>query len=52
MSNPLVSVIIPTFNRVDGLRATLDSLVGQTFPPDRYTVYRIKRQLDAPLAVY
>jgi GT2 family glycosyltransferase len=33
-----VSIIIPTYNRRDSLRAVLHSLAGQTYPPDRYEV--------------
>jgi glycosyltransferase involved in cell wall biosynthesis len=31
-SQPLVSVIVPTFNRPDTLAETLDSLIAQTYP--------------------
>lgn len=31
MNNPLVSIIIPTFNRVHLIRETLDSVVAQTY---------------------
>lgn len=33
-----VSVIIPTYNRKDSLRGTLDSLAQQTYPSDRFEV--------------
>jgi len=35
---PLISVIIPTFNRANALAATLASLADQTLPGDRYEV--------------
>jgi glycosyltransferase involved in cell wall biosynthesis len=35
---PTVSVIIPTYNRKDLLRETLDSLAQQTYPSDRFEV--------------
>src|SRR5215216_518469 len=35
---PMVSVIIPTYNRKDLLRETLDSLAQQTYPSDRFEV--------------
>jgi glycosyltransferase involved in cell wall biosynthesis len=35
---PLVSVIIPTYNRVNSLRRTLDSLAQQTYPAVRFEV--------------
>lgn len=31
MSNPLVTIIIPTYNRVDYLKLTLESILNQTF---------------------
>lgn len=37
-SDPLVSVIIPTHNRKDSLRRTLDGLASQTYPRDRFEV--------------
>lgn len=37
-SQPLVSVIIPTYNRKDSLLRTLDSLSHQTYPADRFEV--------------
>lgn len=35
---PLVSVVLPVFNDPDGLRTTVDSLVEQSYPSDRYEV--------------
>lgn len=37
-SLPLVSVIIPTYNRKDSLLRTLDSLSQQTYPAERFEV--------------
>lgn len=31
MTNPLVSVIIPTYNRPDFLKLTVESIISQTF---------------------
>lgn len=38
MREPLVSVVIPTFNRAELLRPSLESLIGQSVPRDRYEV--------------
>jgi len=38
MNCPRVSVVIPTFNRVDDLRRCLDSLMAQTVAPDEICV--------------
>ncbi len=35
---PFVSVIIPTYNRVDMLPITVDSLINQTYPNERYEI--------------
>jgi validoxylamine A glucosyltransferase len=35
---PRISVVIPTYNRAELLRRTLDSLTHQTLPPDDYEV--------------
>jgi hypothetical protein len=35
---PRISVVIPTYNRAELLRRTLDSLTDQTLPPDHYEV--------------
>ena len=35
---PLVTVVIPTYNRADSLRRTLDSLAQQAYPADHYEV--------------
>ena len=35
---PFVSVIIPTYNRAESLRRTLDSLALQAYPTDRFEV--------------
>ena len=37
-SLPVASVIIPAYNRIDLLRETLNSLVRQTYPSDRFEV--------------
>ena len=33
-----ISIVIPTFNRAELLRSTLDSLVDQSLPRDKYEV--------------
>lgn len=38
MTEPDVSIIIPTYNRKESLLRTLDSLARQTYPADRYEV--------------
>src|ERR1043166_4483726 len=38
LNNPAISVVIPTFNRAESLRATLQSLVVQTLPTSDYEV--------------
>lgn len=35
---PFVSVVVPVYNDPEGIRSTLDSLVGQSAPADRYEV--------------
>ena len=35
---PFLSVVIPTYNRRDSLRITLDGLVGQSYAPERFEV--------------
>jgi validoxylamine A glucosyltransferase len=35
---PRISVVIPTYNRAELLRRTLDSLTDQTLPPDDYDI--------------
>lgn len=35
---PRISVVIPTYNRAELLRRTLDSLTDQTLPPDDYEI--------------
>jgi len=42
---PLVTVIIPTYNRADSLRRTLDSLAQQAYPADRYEVLVVDDEL-------
>jgi len=37
-TSPLVSVIIPTFNRKDSVRRTLESLTEQTYPTEQFEV--------------
>lgn len=36
ISTPFLSVVIPTFNRKDSLRRTLDGLARQTYPADAF----------------
>src|SRR5260370_16156766 len=36
--SPVISVIIPTFNRAAMLRATLESFAAQSIPKNRYEV--------------
>lgn len=38
MKNPLVSVIIPVYNRADVVKGCLDSLKKQTYPKDRMEI--------------
>lgn len=38
MADPLISVIIPTYNRAEILRLALDSLAAQTLPSDEFEV--------------
>lgn len=38
MARPLISVIIPTYNRAALLRSSLESLAGQSLPVDQYEV--------------
>lgn len=38
MAKPLISVIIPTYNRAALLRSSLESLAGQSLPGDQYEV--------------
>lgn len=35
---PKISVVIPTYNRASMLGITLDSLLGQEYPPDQYEI--------------
>jgi glycosyltransferase involved in cell wall biosynthesis len=35
---PFVSIIIPTFNRADRLRTTVESLVAQEYPTERFEI--------------
>ncbi len=37
-THPFVSVIIPTYNRSARLEATVGSLIGQQYPPDRFEI--------------
>ncbi|KCZ72291.1 glycosyl transferase [Candidatus Methanoperedens nitroreducens] len=38
MDNIKVSIVIPTYNRKESLKETLDSLLNQTYPEDRYEI--------------
>ena len=35
---PFVSIVIPTFNRVETLEKTIESLIKQTYPQDHYEI--------------
>ncbi|MFW6382696.1 MAG: glycosyltransferase, partial [Haloferacaceae archaeon] len=49
---PLVSVVVPVYNDPEGLDATLDSLLAQTYPSDRYEVVVVDNDSgDETLAV-
>lgn len=52
MSNslPFVSVIVPAYNRPDGLRALLDALEEQSYPPYRFEVLVCDDGSEPPLA--
>lgn len=41
LSQPFISVIIPTYNRSASLRATVESLIAQTYPSDRFEIIRV-----------
>ncbi|EMA39643.1 glycosyltransferase, type 2 [Halococcus morrhuae DSM 1307] len=38
---PTLSVIIPVYNDLDGIRLTLESVTGQTYPTDEYEVLAV-----------
>ena len=40
-SSPFLSVVLPTFNRKDSLRKTLDGLARQTYPPEQFEVVAV-----------
>lgn len=49
---PYASVIVPVYNDPEGLRATLDTLVDQTYPDDNYEVLVVdNRSTDETRAV-
>ena len=41
MTLPFLSVVLPTYNRADSLRVTLDGLARQDYPPDKYEVLAV-----------
>ncbi|MWG33195.1 glycosyltransferase [Halomarina oriensis] len=52
LETPFVSVIVPVYNDPEGLRDTLDTLVGQTYDHERYEVLVVdNRSLDDTRAV-
>ena len=48
MERPDISVIIPTFNRIESLRSTLESLGAQTFPAERCEVIVVDDGSSSP----
>ncbi|MBR9706005.1 glycosyltransferase [Candidatus Pacearchaeota archaeon] len=38
LKNPFISVVIPTYNRKDLVTHTIDSLISQNYPTDKYEV--------------
>ncbi|WP_254547467.1 glycosyltransferase [Halomarina pelagica] len=49
---PFVSVIVPVYNDPEGLRATLDTLIDQTYPEDHYEILVVdNRSNDGTRAV-
>lgn len=51
MTEPLVSVLIATYQRHDGLRLLLDQLAGQTMPADRFEVVVVDDGSTVPLTL-
>ena len=43
---PTLSVIIPVYNDPDGIRLTLESVTGQTYPTDEYEVLAVDNGSD------
>jgi glycosyltransferase involved in cell wall biosynthesis len=62
MADPAISVVIPTYNRRDELRQTLETLTAQEFPAKEFEVIvaddgssddsaEVARSFDGPLQV-
>lgn len=49
-SLPFISVIVPAYNRPDGLKALLDALAEQSYPPYRFEVLVSDDGSEPPLA--
>lgn len=43
---PRVTVVVPTFRRIDVLEAALESLLRQTLPPERYEIVVVDNDCD------
>ncbi|WP_306169491.1 glycosyltransferase [Halococcus qingdaonensis] len=45
-ADPKFSVVIPVYNDTDGIRLTLESVTGQTYPTDNYEVLAVDNGSD------
>jgi glycosyltransferase involved in cell wall biosynthesis len=48
---PFISVIIPTYNRPESVRAAVESVLGQDYPGDRFEVIVADDGSDPPLSL-